>query len=365
MTNINELLRTDILGIQNPYQLPNENTINLSLMESPFDLPDEVKQQSSLEQGSIKLNHYPDHECQALTNAISSYFDISDGQILLGSGLMPIIQNICWAFSKPGEYVLTPSPSFFMFRRFIRQAHMTPIEIPLLSDFNIDTVNFIAAIKTYKPKIIFIDNPNNPTGKLFKPEDILQILNHATGVVVIDEAYFPYAQQSFIDKLSSYKNLIILRTLSKIGLAALRVGFLIANTEIAYYLSKALPPFRINSLSQSCAITALQNKPVIENNTKEIISLRNYLLQELSKIQGIKPFESDANFILFKTEPPSSLLLDHLNKNSILINTLDGTHELLRNCLRVAIGNKNEISAFLTETKICMKNLMQNQYRER
>lgn len=344
-----QVFKNDIFEINNPYKKIGSIDTNLSLMEMPYDFSNNLKKEIYNALFEIEINRYPDPECGELKSAVRNFFKIRDHEITFSNGLMELIQNICFAFSSSGEHVIISSPSFFMFKRFIRQSHMIPIEVPLQDDFNLDVNTFINAIDQYKPKIIFIDYPNNPTGKLFKREDILKILDHATGVVVIDEAYFSYSGSSFIDDLKDYENLIVLRTMSKLGLASLRLGFMVTSKKIANYLEKVMPPFRVNSFTQVLVTCIIRNNEIIKNNLDKVLSTRKILLDGLLKIKRYQSFYSSANFILFKTDHDSSLLYDHLTERNILINSLHGTNFLLKNCLRVAVGTPNQVLAFLNE----------------
>lgn len=347
MPKIIECFRNEILDIPNHYKKIDPNSVRLNLMESPFTIPDELQNIIKEKLCFSDINRYPDPECTSLTEKILSSFSIYNGEILLGNGLMELIQLICWAFSKPGEYVMIPSPSFFIFRRYIRQAHMQIIEAPLTENFNLAIKKCLEVIKHYSPRIIFIDYPNNPTGNLFDISDILLILSTSDGIVVVDEAYFPHSNATLMSYLNKYENLIILRSFSKMGFAALRLGFIAANSAMIKYIKKAQYPFVINSYTQTIAEVILENMSIINEKMREIGSLKIKMHSALSKMNGIKQFPSFANFILFKTDSSSDYINEHLMKNNILINSLNGTHPLLKNCLRVAIGAENDNEKFL------------------
>ncbi|MDP1574330.1 MAG: histidinol-phosphate transaminase [Coxiellaceae bacterium] len=347
MPKMLEHFRSEILDIPNHYKKIDPNSVKLNLMESPFTIPDELQNIIKKKLCFSDINRYPDPECTSLTKKIISSFSIKDGEILLGNGLMELIQLICWAFSKPGEYVMIPSPSFFIFRRYIRQAHMQIIEAPLTENFNLDIKKCLEIIKNYNPRIIFIDYPNNPTGNLFNINDILLILSTSDGIVVVDEAYFPHSNSTLMSYLNKYENLIILRSFSKMGFAALRLGFIAANKEIIQYIKKAQYPFAINSYIQIIAEVVLEHMATINEKIHEIANLKKKMHFSLSKIREISQFPSFANFILFKTDRNSDHINEHLIKNNILINSLNGTNPLLKNCLRVAIGSEKDNEIFL------------------
>ncbi|MDO9028753.1 MAG: aminotransferase class I/II-fold pyridoxal phosphate-dependent enzyme [Candidatus Roizmanbacteria bacterium] len=218
-------------------------------------------------------------------------------------------------------------------------------------EFDLDVDRMLGAIRREKPKLIFLSSPNNPTGNCFSSDKILKIIEVALplapcplSLVVVDEAYQPFSSsKGFLPMLKDYKNLVILRTLSKIGLAGLRTGFLAADEEIINEVNKVRLPFNLNSVSQAVAIEALKDKKTINSYIKLIISERGRLLNELAKINGIKPYPSEANFILFRVENPDKVYKGLLKKG-VLVRNMKGVVE---GCLRVTIGTPKENTIFL------------------
>ncbi|MBI5665011.1 MAG: aminotransferase class I/II-fold pyridoxal phosphate-dependent enzyme [Nitrospirae bacterium] len=222
------------------------------------------------------------------------------------------------------------------------------IEIPLDNEFDLDTGAFMKAIKTRNPKLIFLSSPNNPTGNCFSEDRILKIIRQSKGLVIVDEAYQPFSdKRSFIPLIKKYKNLIVLRTLSKIGLAGLRVGFMIAGADIINEVNKVRLPFNVNSLSQKVAAEALKNRRQLKSDIRLIISERKRLFKEMVKLDGIKPYPSDANFIFFKVADGDKVYGDLLKKG-ILIRNMKGVAD---GCLRVTVGTHKENAAFINTIK--------------
>jgi histidinol-phosphate aminotransferase len=231
------------------------------------------------------------------------------------------------------------------------------IEIPLDKEFDIDLEKIIKAIKTQKPKLIFLSSPNNPTGNCFSSERILKIIDLISSLVtrhslrslvVVDEAYQLFSSEmGFQPFLKDYKNLVIMRTLSKIGLAGLRVGLLIADEEIIKEVNKVRLPFNVNSLSQTIAIEVLKDRRTLQAHIKSIISEREKLFNELSKIDGIKTYPSEANFILFRVKKPERVYKGLLEKG-VLVRNMKG---VVNGCLRVTVGTPEENRIFLDALK--------------
>ena len=294
------------------------------------------------------MNRYPDSEAKALKKIISKNLRLNTENILFGNGSDELIYYLTTVFGGP---VLYPVPTFSMYGIISQALGEKRIEVPLDDEFDLDTDRILPLIKKEKPGIIFLSSPNNPTGNCFSADRILKIVE-STSLVVIDEAYQPFSsEKGFLPMLNDYKNLVILRTLSKIGFAGLRVGFMIAGREIINEVNKVKLPFNINSLSQAAAAALLQNTHTIKLHMGLITSERERLLNELWKLRGIKPYPSEANFILFKVKN-SDKIYCRLLKKGVLVRNMRGT---VNECLRVTVGTKKENNIFIKALKEVMK----------
>jgi histidinol-phosphate aminotransferase len=300
---------------------------------------------------SIEVNRYPDPEAKSLRKLVAKELKVKTENILHGNGSDELIYYLITTFGGP---VLYPTPTFSMYGIISQALGEERFEIPLDERFDLDIEEILRTIKKHKPKLIFLSSPNNPTGNCFSPEKILKILELTSSpfsplsLVVIDEAYQSFSgKRSFLSLLKKYKNLIILKTLSKIGLAGLRVGFIIADSEIIKEVNKVRLPFNLNSISQRLAIEALKNKKQLQSCIASIISERKRLFKEMEKINGIKPYPSEANFILFRSVN-SDKIYKALQKKGILIRNMKG---IIDGCLRVTVGTPKENTFFLKELK--------------
>lgn len=270
---------------------------------------------------------------------------VTPENILHGNGSDELIYYLITTFGGP---VLYPVPTFSMYGIISQALDEKKIEIPLDKDFDIDIEKTMTAIKKYRPKLIFLSSPNNPTGNCFTSDRILKIIKAAASLVVVDEAYQSFSnEKSFMPLLDKYRNLVILNTLSKIGLAGLRLGFLIANEEIINEVNKVRLPFNVNSISQAVAIEALKNKKQLRSYITSIISERKRLFREMGKIGGITPYPSDANFILFMAAD-AAMVFKRLLEKGVLIRNMTG---VIENCLRVTVGTPGENTVFLKALK--------------
>lgn len=310
--------------------------VKLDANESPFGFGNTLK---AVEK--IRTNRYPDPEARKLIKVVARDLGVAEDNLLQGNGSDELIYYLITTFGGP---VLYPVPTFSMYGIIAQAMDENKIEIPLDKEFDIDIAKTLAAIKKQKPRLIFLSSPNNPTGNCFSAESILRILEASRGLVVVDEAYQPFSsRRGFLPMLRDYENLIIMRTLSKVGLAALRLGFLAAAREIISEVNKVRLPFNVNALSQAVAAQALKEKKQMKIFVREIINERARLIREMVKIEGVRPFPSEANFILFEVGEAQKVYHSLLKKGVLVRNM----HEAVAGCLRVTVGTRAENDAFL------------------
>ena len=350
MVNYKKYLREDINNFKEYFIDNPENMIKLDAMEYPVDksLRDVIRS-LNINEKEILLNRYPESHSQELEKIILDYFGLnSNFGVNFGNGSDELIQNICLAFSKKGNNVMVPSPSFSMYEKIISTVNLKYIPEYLNEDFDIKIDQMIKNISKYKPAIIFLACPNNPTSNLWDKDKIIQIIESSESIVVIDEAYVDFCESSYIDLIEKYENLVILRTFSKIGFAGLRLGFMISNKEISSIINKIRLPFNINTVSLKIIINIFENFSIIKKNCQNIISLREKLYSDLSELRNIKVLKSSTNFLIFKTLNKSSDEIYKLLKDSnILIKNLNNNSNL-KNFLRVTVGTEEENNSFVS-----------------
>ncbi|MBN2653882.1 MAG: histidinol-phosphate transaminase [Nitrospirae bacterium] len=300
---------------------------------------------------AVPLNRYPDPEAKMLRKTLANNAGISSDMIVCGNGSDELISCLVTVYGGP---VLCPVPTFAMYSIISKSFGVKFVGVPLNKDFDLDEAKMLNAVKKINPKLIFLSNPNNPTGNCFSSETILKIIRASKGIVIVDEAYQPFASESgFMPMLNDLPNLVILRTLSKIGFAGLRTGFAAANPLIINELNKVRLPYNVNALSQSAAIEGLKNKKERKINIKKIVSERQRLYDGLCSINGIEAYPSEANFILFKTASADTIFNELLSKG-ILIKNISGA---IKGCLRVTVGNEKENSIFLKTLENIVKKM--------
>ncbi|MSP28745.1 MAG: histidinol-phosphate transaminase [Methylococcales bacterium] len=346
---ITHIFRPEVLALSAYHVANAAGFIKLDAMENPYSWSEEIKQQWLAALKDCALNRYPDPEARQLNATIKRVNNISDEfEVLLGNGSDEIIQLLLMAL-PPTASVLSTTPSFVMYKQISDCLGLRYHGVPLLADsFDLDLPAMLAAINEHQPSVIFLAYPNNPTSTLFNDAAIIKIIEAANGLVVIDEAYAPFADASFMNRLGQYDNLLVMRTVSKLGLAGLRLGYIAGLPAIIEQLHKIRLPYNINVLTQVSVEFALSNHEIFDQQTQAICSERARVFQHLNELDGITAYASAANFILFKTpKDQATAIFLAIKQQGVLIKNMSPQAGLLTDCLRVTIGQPEENTAFL------------------
>ncbi|MGW8248848.1 MAG: histidinol-phosphate transaminase [Acidiferrobacterales bacterium] len=347
---IQRLIRPEVRALQAYGVADPGDLIKLDAMENPYGWPEPVKREWAEMLVGIDINRYPDAGADELRQLLHDYMGVPKtmGQ-MLGNGSDELIQIILMALATNGAKVLAPVPTFVMYAMTAQFVGMEFVGVPLNGeDFSLDREAMLDAISEHDPAVIFLAYPNNPTGNLFDRSTMEAILEESNGLVVVDEAYHAFAGRSFMNELEKYENLLVMRTVSKLGLAGLRLGLLAGDRHWLNEFNKVRLPYNINSLTQASARFVLQQDQFLQQQTANIVRERGRLLEALKELTGIDLWPSYANFILFRTvQKDAGEIFEGLKRAGILIKKLDGSHPLLKNCLRVTVGLPEENDAFL------------------
>ena len=327
-----------------------EGFIKLDAMESPYHPFARFPELSNewlrlIAQAQIHL--YPNPAASGMQETLRKAFDIPESAaIALGNGSDELIQFMTLLVAQSGATMLAVEPSFVMYRHNAELYGMNYVGVPLNEDFTLDLPAVLSAIDKHQPALIFIAYPNNPTGVCFRREEVEAIIRAARGIVVVDEAYGAFSRDSFLTQAGSVENLVVMRTISKIGFAGLRIGYAAGSPAVMDELAKILPPYNMNQLSLATAKFALQHHDVIQTTIDILKTERERVFNELSAIGRLKAFPSEANFITVRV-PDADALFNTLKENRILIKKLHGTHPLLAQCVRITIGSPGQNDAVL------------------
>lgn len=349
-----QLLRQDILSLHAYHVQPAPGMIKLDAMENPYLLPEEIRMEISRAVANAAINRYPDADAQKLKRNIKAVSGLPAAmEVLLGNGSDEIIQLLAMAVAKPGATLMSVEPSFVMYKMIATFTGMNYVGVPLTDDFELDLPAMLEAIKRHQPALIFLAYPNNPTGNMFDEAAIEQILAAADGLVVVDEAYYAFASNSFLPQLGRYDNLLVMRTFSKLGMAGLRLGFLAGSKVWLEQLEKLRLPYNVGVLTQVVAEILLQHHAVLLLQAEQIKLDRTWLFERLVGTVDVHAYPSAANFILFRL-PHAAKVFDGLKQRGVLIKKLDGGHPALRDCLRVTVGTAEENELFVKALQECI-----------
>ena len=344
---VQQLVREEIRALS-AYHVPSATgMVKLDAMENPYRLPEAVRAEIGRAVADALINRYPDPVAPELAAALRRSFNIPAGAgLLIGNGSDEIITIVTQTLAKPGAVMLAPDPSFAMFRMNAVFSHMRFVGVPLNADFSLDAARFVAALDEHQPALVFLAYPNNPTGKLYPEEDVVRILRAAPGLVVVDEAYFAFAGKSFMPRLAEFPNLIVMRTVSKIGMAGLRLGYAAAAPELMAEFNKVRPPYNVGVATQIIATVLLGHIDLLNDQAAKIRAERGVLAAGLAKLPGVQIFPSEANFILARF-PDGQALFESLKAQHVLVKNFHGSHPMLANCLRLTVGTPEENSIML------------------
>ena len=337
-----KVIRDEIRALTAYHVQSGEGMVKLDAMENPYRLPERLRREIGEAVASAEINRYPDPKAPAPMKRLRSVMGIGpEYDVLLGNGSDEIIHIIIQSVARPGAVVLAPRPCFFMFSQYAQFAGLRYVGVLLKPDFTLDTGVFLRALAEHRPAVVFIDYPNNPSGNLFSDEAIAQIIAAAPGLVVIDEAYHAFAGKTFMTRLSEFPNLVVMRTLSKLGLAGIRLGYAVGRPQWIREFDKLRPPYNVNTLTHLVAERVLAHHDVLDSQAQEIVAERERLAGELRKLPRATVFPSRANFILVRV-PDAPKVFEGMRRRGVLVKHLHTGVPLLDHCVRLTVGTPEE-----------------------
>ncbi|MBT5868545.1 MAG: histidinol-phosphate transaminase [Nitrospinaceae bacterium] len=343
-------VRSNIKSLK-AYQVENlDEGIKLHANENPYPPSPELLNKISQRLKELELNRYPDPDGRNLKTAIANKVGVRTEQIIIGNGSDELIQYLMQVLCDEGRTIAFPDPSFSMYGITAKCLGLNPVSFSLNENWDLEADSTLEILNKHKARLVFISYPNNPTGNCFSEQEIQHIIEKFQGIVVLDEAYQDFSGKTFLKQMETHNNLVVLRSLSKIGLAGLRVGYGIFPAELAEQVNKVRLPYNSNSISQWVATELLNDFTPVQNQINSIINERKRLMDELSKFSSLTVYPSNSNFILFMDSNGGDQLFTTLKKNGILLRNL-GSHPRLKNCLRVTIGTPPENDQFLDQLR--------------
>lgn len=331
------------------YHVAPQEGVKLNQNECPYDVPLDLKVQVTEKLIKTDWNRYPLAEEHRLKNKLADYHDVDPSQICMSNGSNVLIQAMIGVLPAKSK-VLVLDPTFVIYELQAELQGFKVIKVPLSEDFELLTEKTLATIKKEKPGIVFLANPNPPTGSLFDKRSLYRIIQMANCPVVIDEAYYEYTGETVLDWMNDFNNLIVMRTFSKaMGLAGVRFGYMISNTDIAEQIEKFLMTFRLSSITCIIAETILENMDYVKTNVQATKSERARLFSEMQKISGVRVYPSEANFLIFHVDDAVHVM-SGLKEHGVLVRNVSNGGSL-KSHLRVGVGTPEQNDLFLEGLK--------------
>jgi histidinol dehydrogenase len=341
-SNTLNCIRPDVRAMSSYTVQPSAGMLKLDAMENPFMLPQPLREQLGQRLGQVALNRYPGQRIDALRSALAQSIHLPAGfEVLLGNGSDELISLLALACAQPGAKMLAPVPGFVMYEISAQLQGLAFVGVPLRPDFSLDAQAMLQAVRRHQPALIYLAYPNNPTANLFDDAVIEEIIQACTGLVVIDEAYQPFASRNFLARMVQYQHVLVMRTLSKFGLAGVRLGFLVGRSALIAQINKVRPPYNISVLNAEAALFALEHQSEFTAQASVLLRERGRLMQALEALPGVTPYASEANMILVRV-PDAQAAFFALKQRHILVKNVSAQHPLLTNCLRITVGTPLE-----------------------
>jgi histidinol-phosphate aminotransferase len=342
---INRVIRRDIQSMHAYAVQPSAGMVKLDTMENPHRLPPALQQALGERLGRIAINRYPAECTEDLRRALAQHANMpEDCALTLGNGSDELITMLTMACAIPGAVIMAPLPGFVMYGMSAALQNVRFVGVPLTAEFELDEAAMLQAIETERPSLLYLAYPNNPTANLWDDaviDRLVEAVGRVNGFVVMDEAYQPFAARDSMPRLKRFPNVLLMRTMSKFGLAGVRIGYLIGRREVVELIDKLRPPFNVGVLNAEAALFALEHIDEYAAQARSIREERDRLLQELAALPGVHPFPSQANMILARV-PDSKAAFAGMKQRGVLVKNVAGMHPLLANCVRLTVGTPDE-----------------------
>ncbi len=349
--DLKKLIRQDVQSMHAYAIQDSVGMVKLDAMENPHRLSAALQAHLGQRLGAVALNRYPDGRVNDLRKALADYAQMPEGfDIMLGNGSDELISLLAMACDVPGASILAPLPGFVMYAMSAQLQGLKFIGVPLTADFELDEAAMLAAIAEHQPSIIYIAYPNNPTANLWDDAVIEKIVAAAPGLVVFDEAYQPFSSKSYVDRIAKHSHVLLMRTMSKFGLAGVRIGYMIGPKALIAEVDKVRPPYNISVLNYECALFALEHADIFAAQAQELRLQRALVFEALQVLPGVKAWKSDANMILVRV-PEAAKTFEGMRSRGVLIKNVSKMHPLLANCLRLTVGTADENLQMLAALK--------------
>jgi histidinol-phosphate aminotransferase len=338
-------IRQDVQSMHGYAIQPSAGLVKLDAMENPFGLPPALRRELGERLAQVAMNRYPVQCVADLVAALSRHAALPAGcRLIVGNGSDELIDILSVACDVPGATVLAPLPGFVMYEMSARLRGLRFVGVPLTAEFELDEAAMLAAIEQHRPALTYIAYPNNPTANLFSDAVIGRIVaavGRQRGLVVFDEAYQPFSARTWLPRMAAHEHVLVLRTLSKFGLAGVRVGYLCGHSALITEIDKVRPPYNVSALNAEAALFALDHADEYACQAALLCTERERLQAALRELPGVHAYPSEANMILIRV-PDSKHVFEGMKSRGVLVKHVAGLHPLLANCLRLTVGAPDE-----------------------
>ena len=339
------VVRADIQGLQAYAVQPSAGLVKVDTMENPHRLPEALQQALGQRLGRVAINRYPAERTNDLAAALARYAGLPEGNaLMLGNGSDELISLLSLACAVPGAVFMSPLPSFVMYGLAAALQGVQFVGVPLTADFELDEAAMLAAIAQHRPALLYLAYPNNPTANLWEDaviERLIDAVGRHQGLVVMDEAYQPFAESDSMNRLRRHDHVLVMRTMSKFGLAGVRIGYLMGRLALVSEIDKLRPPFNISVLNAEAGLFALEHADEYAAQAALIRSERERLYRALQDLPGVHPYPSQANMLLARVADAAATFAA-MKQRGVLVKNVSAMHPLLANCLRITVGTADE-----------------------
>ena len=347
---IRQTIRQDVKSMHAYAIQDSRGLVKLDAMENPFRLSEALQRELGERLGRVAINRYPVQSTADVVAALSKFVDLPAGcKLILGNGSDELIDMLSVACDVPGASIVAPLPGFVMYQMSAQLRGLNFVGVPLTPDFELDEVAMLAAIEQHRPALTYIAYPNNPTANLYDEgivERVVAAVGRQQGLVVFDEAYQPFSSRSWLPKLVQHEHVLVMRTLSKFGLAGVRLGYLCGHAALIDEVDKVRPPYNVSVLNAEATLFALQHADEYARQAALLRAERERLQAALARLPGVRAFPSEANMVLVRV-PDSARVFEGMKARGVLVKHIAGLHPLLAHCLRLTVGSPEENDAMI------------------
>ncbi len=348
------VIRQDVQSMHAYAIQPSAGFVKLDAMENPFRLPTELQRELGERLGRVAINRYPTQCVADVIAALTSYVKPPAGcKLMLGNGSDELISLLALACDVPGATILAPLPGFVMYEMSAKLQGLKFVGVPLTARFELDEAGMLAAIEQHRPAITYIAYPNNPTANLFDDaviDRIVAAVGRQNGLVVFDEAYQPFSAKTWMQRMGEHEHVLVMRTLSKFGLAGVRLGYMAGAAALIDEVDKVRPPYNISVLNAEATLFALEHADEFARQAAILCEERARLQKALAAMPGVTAFPSEANMILVRV-PDARRAFEGMKQRGVLVKHIAGLHPLLASCLRLTVGTPDENSLMIDALK--------------